>query len=254
MRMQNQKSRCEYIVTQQSQYCLVTMAIGNIDYWTLTQKHLQRYAQKNHMDFHIINQRQHLSDNILFEKFQLFDLFKKYKRVMFIDADVLIKVNTPNLFRLVSPHKIGVFCECCGVVQSIHNRHVIKDLLNFYDFLHLKYLPKTMRYFNTGVVVFPEDTSFLHYPYTHQMEYFHKQKLKTYTDQTFLNYLVQQNQIHIYPLSKNFNSINIRANGKKKYFGVWEPQKDFIWHLAGCKNEYKKFKKLLLKYGKYFKD
>lgn len=77
----------------------------------LTIPFMQQYATKCGADFIILSKRKFEKLHIHFEKFQIEPFFDWYERILWIDLDVLICPDTPNIFEIVPTNLFGVYDE-----------------------------------------------------------------------------------------------------------------------------------------------
>ena len=64
-------------------------------------------------------------------KFRIYEYLKKYNRVLFLDADLIVRPDTPNLFDVVPETEIGIFNEA-----AFTNRvPCIQELMQVYGFV-----------------------------------------------------------------------------------------------------------------------
>ncbi len=86
--------------------------------------------------------------NLHLEKFQIYDLFEDYDRILYVDADVLIHPEAPNVFDIVPEKAFGAVNEYLGVEAPKREQEWL------WMQRRLGALEKTpMRYFNAGVMV-----------------------------------------------------------------------------------------------------
>ena len=126
---------------------VVTITVGETyrQMARLTHPSLKTYTEKIGADFIVINESNCSSPH--WEKFQLYDLLEKYERILFLDTDILIRSDTPNLFEIIPPQKLGMFNEAPwtdGRYQSM------VDACRDYGFLVPDWNAK---YWNTGVMI-----------------------------------------------------------------------------------------------------
>lgn len=68
---------------------------------------MQKYAQKCDVDFHIVYQEDETYPTAGYQKWAYKDLLKMYDRVLHIDADMVVRESTPNLFEKVPYFHFG---------------------------------------------------------------------------------------------------------------------------------------------------
>lgn len=110
------------------------------------------YAERIGADFHSLTERGSQDAPANWEKMRLKSLLEKYERIIFIDADILVKPSAPNLFDAVPTGKLGMLNEAAyrpptvfkpmyeGWVRKMATKNGIP-------------MPALTEYFNTGVIV-----------------------------------------------------------------------------------------------------
>lgn len=78
---------------------------------SLSQPTMTHYARRIGADFHIFSQREWPELHLYFAKFQIRHLFDQYDRILFVDADVLIRGDAPNIFDVVPYGSLGACNE-----------------------------------------------------------------------------------------------------------------------------------------------
>lgn len=127
---------------------VVTMCFGQKyeELSVITQPTLKKYAEKIGADFVVINEKRLSNKYIHYEKFQIFDLFGKYHRILFLDSDIIVRPDCPDLFEVVSENKLGIFDE--GRFEDF--LPVIRDACVKYKMSIPKWSGQS---YNTGVMV-----------------------------------------------------------------------------------------------------
>lgn len=183
---------------------LVTLNIGNREEATISKPFFYCYCQRHNLDFIVIHQRRfHLTPNrrrprlgIHLEKFQIGELFDYYDRIAYLDSDVLIHPDAPDLFARVAPDELGCVFEDVGPDAWKRDEEWQKaEAL-------LGPLGKKHRYFNAGVMVFGQ---------VHRELFNFKLGLPggRWPDQTFLNYHSRQLGMSVKALPEAFNFLPI---------------------------------------------
>jgi hypothetical protein len=127
---------------------------------------MQEYANNIGADFVVLDG--HTQDWPYYEKFRIQPWVKAYKRTLFIDADVIVDPNAPNIFDEVPPDLVGAFCDYQFNFENMekHNdkkhierfveerRNVIRSFIKNDD-KYSKYVTSTEKdtLINSGVVV-----------------------------------------------------------------------------------------------------
>lgn len=125
---------------------VVTISIG--DNYSLISKlthpTLKRYADKIGADFVVIDKPSHTPH---WEKFQIYDLLVKYNRIIYLDTDLIVRDDCPNLFDMVPEFQLGIFNEGRFEPRTGSLQEACKE--------YGKSIPKKWdgTYYNTGVMV-----------------------------------------------------------------------------------------------------
>lgn len=186
---------------------LVTLCIGEgfekISH--LTHPLMNAYAKTTGSDFLVINKRKFQKLPVHFEKFQIAGILQKYDRVLFVDTDVVIRPDAPNLFDLVPLEKVGVYManihsDCHD--DSIHSIQNELDDIGWHN-----------EYFNSGVMLVSK-------PHVGLFDLSHGSFTGFY-EQTQLNYNLQKLNLPVFDITYRYNhveAVGIPISGGSSYF------------------------------------
>lgn len=128
-------------------YLMATSADKNvIDYTKYTHPILKMFAKKWKVDFRIFGS--FLNINERWRILEFYKRFEDYDRVFFIDSDVVINKNCPNIFNIVPFDTIGAVFEDKGSRLKHRRRVMAKIKQGFGGNEHW-----TCGYFNMGVLL-----------------------------------------------------------------------------------------------------
>jgi len=127
---------------------LLTITIGDLfkRACEITHPTLKDYAKKIGADFINITEQKYPSP--YYVKFMIADILEKYDRVLYLDSDILINPNAPDIFEIVPEDKIGMADDS---ILGYHNQ--------FGPFLHTfgqSYFDDWIKHkkcYNAGVIV-----------------------------------------------------------------------------------------------------
>jgi lipopolysaccharide biosynthesis glycosyltransferase len=200
---------------------------------TYTKPFFETYANKINADFiNIIDKKINLKYEHL-EKFQLHEVLKKYNRIIYLDCDIIIMPETPNLFDIVPSDKIG------AVYDNPNNTSSLKFRQNEITQLEKSIGPIKWRsgYINSGVLVLSA---------THNSIFVNPEERLTFTsgfkDQTLINLNINRNNFKIHQLESKFNYIPLFWNQDRYLIGgFYNPpiELPYIIHFAGLNDKLK---------------
>jgi lipopolysaccharide biosynthesis glycosyltransferase len=128
---------------------LVTVAIGNAyaEMAKITHPLMEKYANKVGCEFVVINRHE---GNPYLAKFRVARLLDEFERVLFMDTDMLVRHDCPNLFEMVPPDAFGAFDEHLLANADEKATHIsyMEQASKFYGIPMGRFC-----FFNTGVMV-----------------------------------------------------------------------------------------------------
>lgn len=171
---------------------VVTMGDENFRPLTdLTFPLMETYAAKIGADFHIMKGREYPHVNICYEKFRMRELLERYRRILYLDGDVLVRPRAKNVFESVPVGHFSAMNEHDHIAYWDEGK--IAQQFAPYDWEG----PWNNRHFNAGVLVFDQAHKRL----------FENPKITNipYWDQPYLNVMVDRLGIPYFPLPPEFN-------------------------------------------------
>jgi hypothetical protein len=160
----------------------------------ITHPRIARYARKIGADFHVIRDQGRWTSPA-FRKLDLLELLSDYDRVLYIDTDILVREETPDLFELVPPEQLGVFEE---------GKYKPQDIAEFQKFLQNLRFPEGIwngKLYNTGVMVLSQAHRALFAPPPEEC-YF-------YFEQGYLNANIAWLGVETFELDQRYNRMSL---------------------------------------------
>jgi len=139
---------------------LVTLAIGKGREGALSHPIFRRYAVRHGLDFVILDTpriRQppgflrRYRNPWCFEKFQLGDWLQRYRRILYLDSDILLAPDCPDLLALVPAGQLGCVFEDTGPLWWERWDELLRAQRRLGPLPH-----KPAGYFNSGMMVLDE--------------------------------------------------------------------------------------------------
>jgi lipopolysaccharide biosynthesis glycosyltransferase len=114
---------------------------------------MKKYADKIGADF-LYDEKEKKLKYPLFGKYKVYDLLEEYDRILFLDIDILIRPDSPDIFELTPEDKFAAFCEgSWSNDQELLARLVyLKNIADAYG-IDFSNFDMTFDYFNAGVFV-----------------------------------------------------------------------------------------------------
>lgn len=174
----------------------------NQNFFDIVRPSFENYCKKHNLDL-VINRQERVKHDVkmrvcgMFERFQIYDLLDKYERVCYVDSDIYIKNNSPNIFDIVPDKKLGIYCESVDINRDAFIGH-LKSQFNLTDDIKL--------YYNSGVIV----ASKMHKPVfnvTMMNKFFKKPGIIVggWPDQDYINYYILRRDVSVYDIGYKFN-------------------------------------------------
>lgn len=193
---------------------------------------IEKYSKKFNIDLVVINEKSfqglgpdgNYNYNI-FEKFQVYDLFEKYNRILRLDYDVIITEQCPNIFDVVPDNMIGAVYEDVGIKEQDRLRE-IENIQNAFGDINWK-----KKYFNSGVIIASREHRNIFNLNFSDIEIMRRSEGIRAKEQSLLNYYVQKQGVPVYELSHKYNYMKFFSEG---LFRNRKRRKEgYIIHYAG---------------------
>lgn len=202
-----------------SKNLVLTIAVGAAyeDLAMLTHPSIQAYSDKIGADFMSIDKIDSAKTTAHWEKFRIYDLFKKYDRIAFIDTDIIIRADAPSIFDLVPESELGMFNESPYTNRS---EELMIDTCKQYD---VKLPNWDGCYYNSGVMVISR----------RHRQLFKKPEVEHFSfyEQTYLNMMIAKMNIKMFKLPYQYNRMTCmdRVLGEDRHAS-------YFIHYAGAPN------------------
>ena len=195
---------------------VLTISCG-VDYEkiaSLTHSSIRDYAKKIGADFKYIDKKEIAETTPHWEKFQIYNFLNEYERVLYIDTDLIIRKDCPDLFELVPIDKLGMFEEGQFTDRC---KELMIDICREYNVI----LPEwNGKYYNSGVIVASQK----------HKELFKKpeKEIFNFYEQSYINMMITKLNIDMYELHYKFNRMSCvdRFTGEDRH-------NSYIIHYAG---------------------
>lgn len=152
---------------------------------------IEKYAKRHGANFIALRDRKYPDVNICYEKFRLEEFLASYDRVLYVDGDVLIRPDAPDIFTLVPQEQFAAMDEAAHIRFWSEGR--IRDQFEPYGWEG----PWNGIHFNAGVMLLSK---------AHRGLFRNKVITdKMYWDQPYFNVAVLREKIPFFSLPKEWN-------------------------------------------------
>jgi lipopolysaccharide biosynthesis glycosyltransferase len=180
--------------------------IGNPYGYSKCIESVNKYCQKYNIKHYLSSSRAYPEQHIMMEKYQILDLVnydKDIKRVLYMDADILVTPNAENIF--------DNYEDFNGIYAYDENNNT--DWMDRDKYIHTSEWPINSRgkkqYFNAGVMLF--NANFL--KNNNQIFNFNDipkwEDIWYFGDQTIMNYWIVKNNIGFRTINHSFNRMDL---------------------------------------------
>ncbi len=175
---------------------VMTIAIGPLysAIAEVTHSSIRAYAERIEADFLCVDRPMIAQTTPHWEKCQIATLLQQYDRVLYLDTDLIIREDCPDLFTVVPETHLGMFNEAPFTYRS---RELLIDTCRAYGAT----LPEwDGGYYNSGVIVASQRHATLFQKPSHEECNFY--------EQTWLNMRIAQHQTRMLSLSYHYNRMS----------------------------------------------
>lgn len=194
---------------------IITICVGEdcTKIGQLTHPLMERYAEKIGADFLKITES--FCSTPHWDKFALIHRYlNKYKRILYLDSDLIIRQDCPSLFEQVPEHKLGMFNEAPFTDGRAY------ALTKASEDYKISLRNWNGKYFNTGVMVISRPHKYLFVK--------PEKEISCFYEQSYLNLIFAKENVPVYELPYNFN----RMTCMDKFTGE-DRHASYIIHYAG---------------------
>lgn len=173
-----------------------------------------------------------------FTKLACFEILQQYKRIIFVDTDILITPDAPNILAIVPQDHFGAYIV--SQHTYLHDKAILLVQSNFRD------IGWRHDYFNSGVMVASQMHKLVFDPSDPDLIKWSEICAKlpegqTFSDQTYLNFKLQEQNLPLFDIGYKFNHSLAPGNSARR----------FSSHFIHCKGHRKGSKEMELRRADY---
>lgn len=202
--------------------------IGNPKGYICGIRSVADYCKKYKLVHCLSQSRLFPQQHIMFEKYQLFDLYKDQKvdRILYLDSDIIITPSASNIFDEYEDSNYFYAYD-----ENDNTEWMDRDRYLFNDFNWPINSKGKKQYFNAGVMLFPKNFTAKYPDFVNFSDIPAWENIWYFGDQTPINYWTVKNNIPFKTLSHSFNRMDL---------GNFDPSNErfkanFIHYAGPCK-------------------
>ncbi len=221
--------------------CIFTVAIGRDSKWlfNITHSFMRDYAKKCGADFVVVDDNWRANnEHPCLLKQAVNSFWYRYDRVLYVDSDILIKPDSPNIFEEVPVGFLGVFDEFSysNILMKERKSGYILKYVEKHNEMYPNdciILPDSTQdgFYNMGVFLCSKDTN-PHQPVGNKIM---RLEVSPHYDQVFCNVQIKKNKIPIKSLSSKWNRFRSLIHSKDDFGSSY-----FIHYVSEEKKKIKK--------------
>jgi hypothetical protein len=166
--------------------------------WARTHLSFENYALKIGAELVVIGTQPDIPSQH-WAKLGIYELLRKrFHRVAYLDADILVREDCPSLFDVVPEDSLGIFNEGKYTPRAM----CIYEIMQAYKITLSKW--DRIAYYNTGVMVVSRSLRHIFKPPEEV-----KRIRNSYGEQTWLNLQIMEKEVKVHELSHKFNHMSI---------------------------------------------
>ena len=178
---------------------------------------MRGYANRIDAEVYVVSKARY--NHCHFDKFRIYELLDRFDRILYMDSDILIHPDCPNLFEMVPPDKFGIFDE--GAPSTEEERKTQQAAIEKASQEYEIPLPERRDFYNAGLMVVSQ---------CHKELFKAPEKIvfMEYGDQPLLNLRLLHSEHEVHDIGYKFNRMPYMDSK------VEEPRTDsYMIHYAG---------------------
>jgi len=206
-------------------------AINDSELFTYTRPSWEFYCKKYNIDFFVITDDMFPDTSPHWFRYYIFDLKPGYDRYLYVDADIIVKWNAPNIFETFkNPKKLYVVKDNSGLSWIWEGIKIYKNLFPDTDV-------KWDEYFNSGVMLFSKNHQNLiegfrdFYEDNTDIIREYRERYRKGFDQNIFNYFCKYHNINLEFISERWNLFHMIR--REIFFNGYFVEMGYFWHLNG---------------------
>lgn len=206
-------------------------AIDDMDIFNITRQSWEHYCTRHDIDFYVIDEPQLENTSPHWFRYWIFDLKPGYDRYLYIDTDIMVKWDAPNIF--------NVYTDDMQIYAVKDNSGLswIWEGLNGYQSMFPETKVDWDTYFNSGVLLFSKQheqliKDFKQFYIDNQsiIEQYRNQLRKGF-DQTIFNYFTKWYHQPVQLISEKWNLFHMIR--REIFYNGYFLDMGYFWHFNG---------------------
>lgn len=201
--------------------------VKDSDIFNLARNTWEHYCKRYNIDFYVIDKPQHQDTQPHWFRYWIFDLKPEYDQYLYVDTDVFVKWNAPNIFDV---HKQGKLYA----VQDNGGLSWVWEGIKAYQTMFPDVTLEWDEYFNSGVMLFDKShkqvfQTFKEF-YTNNQQGIgvYREKYRKGHDQTIFNYFLRHAGTDVELISEKWNLFHLLR--REILYNGYFLDMGYFWH------------------------
>lgn len=196
----------------------------------ITKNTWEHYCKRHGIDFYVIDTELYSNTSPHWYRYWIFDLKPDYDRYLYVDTDIMVKWDAPNIFDVYDEGSIYAVRDNSGLSWIWEGIQIYKDLFEGVDF-------DWETYFNSGVLLFDRSHSDIIdgfktlYIMNHDTISEYREKYRKGFDQTIFNYYLKWQNQTVNLISEKWNLFHMVR--KDVLYNGYFFDLAYFWHFNG---------------------
>jgi len=204
--------------------------INDSDIFDITKKSWKHYCKRHDIDFYVIDTPMHPNTSPHWFRYWIFDLKPDYDRYMYIDTDIMVSWDAPNIFECYNEN------DFCAIKDNSGLSWIWEGICGYQSMFPDTKLDWDV-YFNSGVLLFSKKhqsliTDFKQFYIDNQdiIEQY-RDKFKKGFDQTVFNYFIKWYGVPVNLISEKWNLFHMIR--REILYNGYFLRMGYFWHFNG---------------------
>ena len=204
--------------------------INDSDIHSVTSQSWKHYCERHNIDFYVIDEPKHPNTSPHWFRYWIFNEKPDYDRYLYIDTDIMVKWNAPNIFNELPQGNFYAVRDNSGLSWIWDG---IKGYQDMFPNVNLEW----DTYFNSGMMLFDKEHKYIiegfkqFYIDNKLVIDDYREKYRKGFDQTIFNYFLKWADVNVELVSEKWNLFHLPR--REILYNGYFIEMGYFWHFNG---------------------